>query len=666
MPGQKLAELNELPHLPQSLAEVAVRLLWEAAASVKSFAHWAARRLLESLGAAYVAFATAARGRWSLLAADGAAYPLPKELMAEALDSGRIQLSGNWIVVPLTTRDEENDLLTLHFAASPAEMREKLSNLERLAPFLRQAIRIAHQREYQQRRLTHLETVLQIASAWNQTHDVESLLVQIAEAARQLLKADRASIFLWDKVNQVLVGRPALGAPDGQLRLRDDRGVVGWVVHHGRPRRVDAALEPKAIDRHVDRQLHYQTRTILCVPLCSRTGEIFGAFEALNKMEGAFTAEDEAALTELAVQAAIALENAQDRRRLLTATRTIAVEAAERLKLLGESPAMEAIRETIRRVADTDLSVLITGENGTGKEVVAQLIHYLSRRREQPFIAVNCAAIPESLAESELFGHEKGAFTDAHDTRPGKFEAAAGGTLLLDEIGELSLRSQAKLLRVLEEKLLVRVGGTTPIAADVRVLAATNQNLIELVRAKRFREDLYYRLNAVTIDLPPLRERGEDVLLLTEHFLEEFSRLARRKPFRLTPSARKRLLAHHWPGNVRELRNLIERLVYLTSSDRIEAGDLELFLTLGEKKPASLHLEGSLSEATAAFQAEYIRRQLEYCGGNLSLAARRLGVQRSNLYRKMRQLGMKDRKAKQQRDKDTENRRSRRPHRSRA
>ena len=181
----------------------------------------------------------------------------------------------------------------------------------------------------------------------------------------------------------------------------------------------------------------------------------------------------------------------------LTANRQIAQQAADKVRLVGESPAIEALRSIVRRVADTDLAVLILGENGTGKEVIAQSIHYLSRRRDQPFIAVNCAAIPETLAESELFGHEKGAFTDAHEARAGKFELAAGGTLFLDEIGELSLSGQAKLLRVIEEKTLVRVGGSTPIHTDARLLAATNQNLAEMVRAKRFREDLYFRLNVV-------------------------------------------------------------------------------------------------------------------------------------------------------------------------
>ena len=240
-------------------------------------------------------------------------------------------------------------------------------------------------------------------------------------------------------------------------------------------------------------------------------------------------------------------------------------QAAQDTLLVGESPAIQAVRATARRIADTDLAVLILGENGTGKEVVARAIHFGSRRRKHPFIAVNCAALTETLLESELFGHEKGAFTDAHEARAGKFELASGGTLFLDEIGDMSLAGQSKLLRVLEDKTIVRVGGSRPIHTDVRVLAATNQKLAELVRAKRFREDLYFRLNVVSLELPPLRERGDDVMLLAEHFLQQFCKRAGRRVPKFTAAARKRLESHTWPGNVRELRNLMERLAYLSS-----------------------------------------------------------------------------------------------------
>jgi len=284
--------------------------------------------------------------------------------------------------------------------------------------------------------------------------------------------------------------------------------------------------------------------------------------------------------------------------------------------------------------------VLLLGENGTGKEVVSRSIHFGSRRRKDPFIAVNCAAIAETLLESELFGHEKGAFTDAHESRAGKFELAAGGTLLLDEIGDMSLAGQAKLLRVLEEKTIVRVGGSRPIHTDVRILAATNQKLVELVRAKRFREDLYFRLNVVTLELPPLRARGDDVMLLAEHFLREFSKRAGRRVPKFSAAARKRLESHTWPGNVRELRNLMERLAYLTTGDRIEAEDLAFILSPSAGTPAAIGAGLNLNDATHEFQRNHVQQAIDAARGNVSQAAKNLGVHRSNLYRKMRQLGM--------------------------
>ncbi len=366
---------------------------------------------------------------------------------------------------------------------------------------------------------------------------METLLTQMAEAATRLLGADRASIFLWDKPNKTIVGRPALGIKKGELRLPDDAGIVGQVVQTGEPRRVSSEHDEMEIDRAVDRQTGYRTKTILCVPLVSPQGARLGAFEALNKRDGVFTAEDQRGLMELAAYAAVSLENTQQFAELLERQEKMVEQAAQDTMLVGESPVIQAVRATARRIADTDLAVLLLGENGTGKEVIARLIHFGGRRRKYPFVAVNCAAITETLLESELFGHEKGAFTDAHEARAGKFELASGGTLLLDEIGDMSLAGQAKLLRVLEEKTIVRVGGSRPIHTDVRVLAATNQKLAELVRAKRFREDLYFRLNVVTLELPPLRERGDDAMLLAEHFLREFSKRAGRRTPKFSAAA---------------------------------------------------------------------------------------------------------------------------------
>ena len=365
---------------------------------------------------------------------------------------------------------------------------------------------------------------------------MEILLVRMAEAATQLFDAERASIFLWDKPNKLIIGRPALGIEGNELKLPDDAGIVGQVIQTGEPRRVSGDYDTE-IDRAVDRRTGYHTKSILCVPLVSPKGDRLGAFEVLNKKEGAFTPDDQRGLTELASYASVALQNVQHFSDLLERHEQLIEQTAKDTSLVGESPAIQAVRSTARRIADTDLAVLILGENGTGKEVVARAIHFNSRRRKHPFIAVNCAALTETLLESELFGHEKGAFTDAHEARAGKFELATGGTLFLDEIGDMSLAGQAKLLRVLEDKTIVRVGGSRPIHTDVRVLAATNQKLVELVRAKRFREDLYFRLNVVSIDLPPLRERGDDVLLLAEHFLQVFCQRAGRRAPKFTSAA---------------------------------------------------------------------------------------------------------------------------------
>ncbi len=649
MPHRQVAEIDQnlADQIAQNanIARAATAILWHATGvdrRADDQARWASlatREIAQALGADYVALALAEAGRWKVTAEAGTAQPLPTDLLANTLDREMPDGQGPWVAAPLSTRDAVAEVITAHLVDDD-KTADALSVLAALTPVVRTALRAIRTGHRANNRIRRLEAILSIAGGWNQTHEVEPLLAQMAEAATDLLGADRASIFLWDKANHMLVGRPALGIEGGELRIADDRGVVGQVIQTGEPRRVDTTTEPKQVDHDVDAKLGYQTETLSCVPLHGASGELFGAFELINKLSGVFTKEDEAALVELAGHAAIALESAQNFQQLLSANRQITEQAAEGVRMIGQSPAIEALRSIVRRVADTELAVLILGENGTGKEIIAQSIHYLSRRREKPFVALNCAAIPDTLAESELFGHEKGAFTDAHEARAGKFELAAGGTLLLDEIGDLSLAGQAKLLRVLEERVLVRVGGSTPIHTDTRVLASTNQNLAEMVREKRFREDLYFRLNVVTLELPPLRDRAGDVLLLAEHFLGDFCKKARRKVPQFSEEARQRLAAHPWPGNIRELRNLMERLAYLSSDDRIEAKDLAFILSPGGAAPVISGASGTLNDATTEFQAEYICQTVERCDGNMSRAADELGLHRSNLYRKMRQLGM--------------------------
>lgn len=587
-------------------------------------------RLADELGVRDVSVWRIERGRWRCRASVGVADGVDLGLLSDSLDEGLPQASGGWTATAICAD---------HVLAVRGD-----HELERLADLARSfgaAVTLMEQRLGLQRRIDRLEEIVNIAASWRQELDMDRLLEQIAEAATRLLDCERASIFLWDKPNKTLIGRPALGVEGNELRIAEDTGVVGHVVQTGESQRVNASEDRGQIDRTVDEKLSFITRSLLCVPLETQD-ERFGAFEVLNKNDDFFTNEDEQALTELAAHAASALATTQQYGRLLNTHRRVVDEAAASVRMIGDCPSIVTLRATVSRVAPTDLAVLILGENGTGKEVVAQQIHYLSGRRDQPFIAVNCAALTETLLESELFGHEKGAFTGAHDTHQGKFELAADGTLFLDEIGDMSLGGQAKILRALEEKVVVRVGGSETIHTDVRLLAATNQDLSQLVRDKKFREDLFYRLNVVSIELPPLRERGDDVLRLIEFFLHDFCQKAGRPHPKLTLGAKKRLLRHRWPGNVRELRNLAEGLAYLTSGDQIDGGDLNFISAPVGEESGWLVGDMALNDATQAFQRQYIQQQIRQTGGNMTLAAERLNLHRSNLYRKMKQLGMSE------------------------
>ncbi len=490
------------------------------------------------------------------------------------------------------------------------------------------------------RRIDRLKSTLEIARTFAQERETQPLLERVAEVATELFQCDRASIFIWDKESRQLVACPALGVEGGRLWLPDNKGIVGRVIQSREVLRVDDAYNDARFDQSVDRSSGYKTRNLLCAPLYDAEGECIGAFELINKAGGAFTSEDEEGLAELGAQAAISIQNSREREQLVRSNDQLKAQLAGGAAIIGESPAIVAMQGTIERLAATDLPVLILGESGTGKEVAAQALHFRGPRADRPFIAVNCAALTETLLESELFGHEKGAFTDAHAMQMGKFELADGGTLFLDEIGDMSLGGQAKLLRVLEQKVITRVGGSQTIPINVRVIAATNADLADMVAQKKFRQDLYYRLSVVTVDIPPLRDRPEDVIPLAEFFLERFCRQANRKLLAISPDARRRLQAHPWPGNVRELRNLMERVAFLTKGDRVEANDLAFILSPHRDAFDDLAEGVGLTEATNRFQQEYIRRAVKRVRGNMSDAARILGLHRSNLYRKMRQLGM--------------------------
>jgi len=338
----------------------------------------------------------------------------------------------------------------------------------------------------------------------------------------------------------------------------------------------------------------------------------------------------------------LTVRNALEMARLAEENRRLRLQTAPAREIVGRSEAVQHLREQLRLVAPTNASVLITGENGSGKELVARALHAFSPRAHKAFVEVNCAAIPEDLIESELFGHEKGAFTGATSRRQGKFDLAHEGTLFLDEIGDMSLKTQAKILRILEEQRFERVGGSRPIQVDVRVVAATNKNLGEEIQRGTFREDLYHRINVIPLQVPPLRERGEDIPLLAAHFLRELARENNAAPKTLAPQALEALTRLPWPGNVRELKNFIWRLAILTPGREIGLADLHL---APEPDAAPGDLDRLLQmptfrEARAGFEKEFLRRKLEECRGSVSLVAEQIGLERSHLYRKLRAYGL--------------------------
>ena len=309
-------------------------------------------------------------------------------------------------------------------------------------------------------------------------------------------------------------------------------------------------------------------------------------------------------------------------------------------RIIGDSVSMKALRQQLGLMAGTNGRVLIFGESGTGKELVAHAIHALSQRVDEAFVEVNCAAIPEELIESELFGHRKGSFTGAQEDKIGKLQKADGGTLFLDEVGDMSLKTQAKVLRALEEQRFEPVGASQSIQVDVRVVAATNKNLEDEIERGNFREDLFYRLNVIPFYVPPLRERVEDIAVLANHFLKEFTTAYGRKPKELTPEAYRVLAEYSWPGNVRELRNLMERIVIMNPQIRIDARHIPLNPGRRVAFERPLDRFGSLQEVREAAEREYILKKLEEAKGNVTRTAELLGLERSNLYRKMRSLGI--------------------------
>jgi two-component system nitrogen regulation response regulator NtrX len=335
----------------------------------------------------------------------------------------------------------------------------------------------------------------------------------------------------------------------------------------------------------------------------------------------------------------LVIRNGLAQRKLLRENVNLRAEVRQRTRIVGEHPEILRILDTVRKVAPANVRVLIMGENGTGKEMIARSLHELSPRADEPFVEVNCAAIPEELIESELFGHERGSFTGAVARRIGKFEMADGGTLFLDEVGDMSMNAQAKVLRVLQESVFERVGGTETMRVDVRVIAATNKDLLKASREGGFREDLFYRLNVVPITVPPLRDRSSDIPLLVDHFLRQTAAELGQAPRKVSRAAMDRLREYAWPGNVRELRNLVERMVILSPGATIELSDLPDFAPAERAEGRYFDID-TYPEFKESVEKEFFERKLRLYNHNVSKTARRLGMQRSNLYKKLEKYGI--------------------------
>jgi Nif-specific regulatory protein len=496
----------------------------------------------------------------------------------------------------------------------------------------------------QQSRLT---PILKICQKMNSERDLSALLDLIAREATGLLDADRASIFVLDAKKGELWSKVALGSPE-ILRFDSRLGIAGAVAHSGRIINVTEVHKDPRFYAGIDRLTGYQTTSLLAAPLRNFAGQIIGAFEVLNSARGAFSADDEEILVALAAQAGVAIETAQlleDLRRHRDQLSKENVQLRREIegrfsirKILGNSRRVQDVLKLIEQISHSSVNVLITGESGTGKELAAKAIHYHSPRARQLFVALNCAAIPENLLESELFGIEKGVATGV-DPRKGKFETAHGGTLFLDEIGDLSPTAQAKLLRVLQEGVIERIGGRKEIAVDVRILSATNKDLAAEIKNGRFRQDLYYRLKVVHIQMPALRDIPEDIPLLTNSLVTSYSREMKKPEVDLSPEVLASLQAYAWPGNVRELENEVKRLVASCSGRTITVADLSE--SLRGSVVSATKRTSSLKATVADLEKRMITEALKDSRHNQRHAANALGLSRQGLIKKMKRYGIK-------------------------
>ncbi|MBN2125885.1 MAG: sigma 54-interacting transcriptional regulator [Deltaproteobacteria bacterium] len=481
-------------------------------------------------------------------------------------------------------------------------------------------------------------------SAWvSSVLDVDHLLELIIETATRMMRAKASSLLLLDQKTKRLYFKVTTGAKKEEVRkyvLDLGQGIAGYVAERGEPLLIPDVRKDHRWDKRISEYTGFQTRSIACVPM-KMGGEVIGVVEIIDKEDGsAIQNEDMNILTAFAELAAMAIINARKIDQVKRENQDLKEKLSSRFRIIGESAILEKAISDGLKVANSKTSTLILGESGTGKELLARLIHNAGPRKDKPMIVLNCAAMPETLLEAELFGYEKGAFTGAMSRKIGKFELADDGTLFLDEIGEMSLGMQAKLLGVLQEGVFYRVGGTVPISVDVRVLSATNRDIDLEVAEGRFREDLFYRLNVVQISMPPLRERKGDIPLLAHYFLELFKEERGLVHLKISDEAMKKIMAYDWPGNVRELRNAMERAVVMGNGVEVLPEDLPISgPRVGD---AWMEVGLSLKEAEEKFKKEFISLNLKHTMGNRSEAAKTMAIQRTYLSRLISKYGLQD------------------------
>ena len=480
------------------------------------------------------------------------------------------------------------------------------------------------------------EKLVEIIKIVNSTLEIDDLLNLVIESVSSAFEAEGCSLMLRQPGTDELYFRTAAGSASEKIkkfRLKLGEGIAGTVALGGEPLLIADAAADARVRHDIGNEVGMPTRSIICAPL-SVEGSLVGSIEVVNpRTKSNFDGEDLEFLCAASESIALAVRNARLFSQVSTEKETLSRVLELQPTIIGNSETMKKIFSIISKIVGTDITILITGETGTGKGLLARFIHENSKRRHQLCVEVNCAAIPDTLIESELFGHERGAFTGASYQRKGKFELADTGTLCLDEIGELSPRAQAKLLRAIEERRFERIGSNTTITTDVRIIATTNRDLTQAVKDSEFRDDLYYRLNQIQIHLPSLKERREDIMMLAEHYLETYNDRFERNVDSFSMQAKNFLLDYDWPGNIRELKNMIKRATLLCEDSEITCAHFPLLVPPGRKKESIEGIEKfpSLDE----MEKSHIISALQHAEGVKKKAADLLGVSRSTLDRKI-------------------------------